>query len=112
MPHSPLNGGYVQLAERKAQFFPQKDGSMQALASVSVFQKPGHYEVSIYGANHERLKTLPVTVEDAHYRTQNVTVSKATEGLQPLPGELETIQALKDTVADMEKLARRKQAAA
>lgn len=101
MARSPLSDGYVMLADRKAKFFPQNDGAMEALASVSVFQKPGHYSLSIYGAGNELLKTMPVTILDAHYRTQNVTVSKTTEGLKPLPGELEAVQALKDTVTDV-----------
>jgi len=90
--------GTAALAGHKANFFEQKDGSLLALIPVSVFQKPGSYPLSIYDSGKGLLKTLNVTVQNGWYRTQNVSVSKTTAGLQPLPGEMEAIQALKDTV--------------
>lgn len=99
VPAGALNAEKATLAGRKANFFPQKDGSLLALLPVSVFQKPGSYPLSIYDAGNGMIKTLNVTVQNGQYRTQNVSVSKSTAGLQPLPGEMEAIQALKDTVS-------------
>ena len=89
----------ASLAGQKACFFEQKDGSSLALIPVSVFAKPGVERLSIYDAQGKLLKSMEITIQDAHYKTQNVTVSKSTAGLKPLPGELEAIQALKDTVS-------------
>ena len=89
----------VQFAGRRAEFFTQKDGGMLALVPVSVFQKPGTYSLSLLGADGEQLKPFKISVVDAHFKTQNVNVSKSTEGLQPLPGEIEAIQALKNRVS-------------
>lgn len=94
-------GGVVSLAGRQAVFFPQADGSGLALVAVSVFQKPGTYPLALYPSavaaqTKQSLQTVMVQIEDAHYKTQNVSVSSSTEGLKPLPGELEAIQALKD----------------
>jgi murein DD-endopeptidase MepM/ murein hydrolase activator NlpD len=89
----------ASFAGRKATFFPQKDGGALALIPVSVFQKPGTYALSIIGTDGEALKPFKISVLDAHFKTQNVSVSKSTEGLQPLPGELEAIQALKDRIS-------------
>lgn len=89
----------ASMAGQKADFFKQQDGSLLALVPVSVFQKPGSYSLSLYDSSKGLLETRKITIQDGHYRTQNVTVSKSTAGLQPLPGELEAIQALKDTVS-------------
>ncbi len=86
------------LAGRKAWFFKQEDGSYLALVPVSVFQAPGAYKLRIEEAGGEAVDK-PVQVANAYYRTQNISVSSATKGLQPLPGELEAIQALKDKVS-------------
>jgi murein DD-endopeptidase MepM/ murein hydrolase activator NlpD len=88
---------YVTLAGQRAPFYAQQDGDLLALLPVSVFQKAGSYQLDVYDAAHERVQRVEVRIEDGHYKTQNVTVSKTTEGLKPLPGELEAIQALKDT---------------
>lgn len=91
--------GYAILEGRRANFFVQPDGSAMALLSVSVFEKPGTYPVTIYDSANNLLATDKVAVLDANYRTQNVNVSKSTGGLQPLPGEMEAVQALKDMVS-------------
>lgn len=91
--------GTVTLAERKAELFPQQDGSLLALVPVSVFQTPGSYALKVLDPGDGLVSTYKITIQDAYYRTQNVSVSKTTEGLQPLPGEMEAIQALKETVS-------------
>ncbi len=90
---------YATLAGRKARLFSQPDGQLLALLPVSVYEKPGVYPLSIYNAAGVPVKTTDITIQDGRYKTQNVSVSKGTAGLQPLPGELEAIQALKDTVS-------------
>lgn len=94
---TPSNG-HVTMAGRKAPFFQQPNGTFVALLAVPVFQKPGAYPLNIVDPNGRTLHTLSVTVQDGKYRTQNVSVSKGTAGLQPEPGELETVQRLKDTL--------------
>lgn len=92
------DGCTATLAGRRARLFPQADGGMMTLLPISVFQKPGNYPLTFYDAAERPLKRLIIHVRDGRYRTQNVSVSRAVGGLQPLPGELEAIQALKDTV--------------
>jgi murein DD-endopeptidase MepM/ murein hydrolase activator NlpD len=98
---SQSTGLSVTFAGHQAKFFLQKDGGALALIPVSVFQKPGTYSLSLQGTAGESLKPFKISVIDAHFKTQNVSVSKSTEGLQPLPGELEAIQALKDRVSSV-----------
>ena len=90
----------AHFAGRKATFFSQKDGGSLALVPISVFEKPGTYPLSIEGADGKAaINPVKISVINANFKTQNVSVSKTTEGLQPLPGELEAIQALKDRVS-------------
>lgn len=89
--------GTASMAGRKAWFFRQDDGSALAMVPVSVYQKPGGYTLVVEEAGGEKVERK-VEVHDGRYRTQNIQVSSSTKGLQPLPGELETIQALKETV--------------
>jgi murein DD-endopeptidase MepM/ murein hydrolase activator NlpD len=84
------------LAGRSAPFFRQEDGDFLALVPVSVFQKPGSYSLSIEDARQKSHVLDEIRIEDGRYKTQNVTVSATTAGLQPLPGEMEAIQALKN----------------
>jgi murein DD-endopeptidase MepM/ murein hydrolase activator NlpD len=90
---------YVTLAGRKARLFTQKNGDLLALMPVSIYEKPGVYPLTIYNAGDVPLKKFDVAIENGRYKTQNVSVSKGTAGLQPLPGELEAIQALKEKVS-------------
>lgn len=90
---------YVTLAGRKARLFTQKSGDLLALVPVSVYEKPGAYPLEIFNAASTQVGKFNINIQDGRYKTQNVSVSKSTQGLQPLPGELEAIQALKDTVS-------------
>jgi hypothetical protein len=88
----------ASLAGRDVPVYPATDpGVVEALLPVSVFQKPGLYPLSIEESANTAAKVLySVRILDGHYRTQNVNVSSSTAGLQPLPGELEAVQALKN----------------
>lgn len=89
---------YVTLSGEKARLFTQENGDLLALVPVSVYEKPGKYPLTIYNAAQVPIKTFDINILDGRYKTQNVSVSSSTAGLQPLPGELEAIQKLKNTV--------------
>lgn len=99
LPHQsgPLS---AEFAGRKATFFTQKDGSALALIPISVFQKVCNYSLTVTGPTSETVMgPVKIAVMNAHFKTQNVNVSKSTQGLQPYPGEMEAIQALKERVS-------------
>jgi murein DD-endopeptidase MepM/ murein hydrolase activator NlpD len=90
----------ASLAGHNAPFYAddQDSNTVEALLPVSVFQKPGLYPLSVEDRPSGRSCVLySVRILDGHYRTQNVSVSQSTAGLQPFPGELEAVQALKET---------------
>lgn len=86
----------ASLAGRTVPFFRQENGDFLALVPVSVFQKPGSYPLSVEDVRQKPHDLGMILIEDGRYKTQNVNVSATTEGLQPLPGEMEAIQALKN----------------
>jgi murein DD-endopeptidase MepM/ murein hydrolase activator NlpD len=90
--------GKADLAGRTVSFFPDSSGQLQALVPVSVFQKPGVFMLSVFDAENRLVRKAPVTIQNGWYKTQNIVVKSTTAGLQPLPGEMEAIGALKDRI--------------
>lgn len=84
---------------RKGRFFQQSPGVYEALFGVSVDTKPGPHTVSVLDSSGQPIAKETVTVVDGKFRRQNISVSKSTAGLKPIPGELEAIQALKENVS-------------
>lgn len=84
--------GTVEMDGRNAQLFRQSDGGYLALMPVPVTAEPGKHEISVNGSK------FPVEVLEAHFPVQNVRVGKRTKALRPLPGEMEAINAFKQTV--------------
>lgn len=89
---SPVVGS---LANLKGTFFEQSPGIYEAVLGIPVDTKPGTYRLTVMASSGTALASASITVLDAKFPRQNITVSKSTKGLQPLPGELEAIQALK-----------------
>jgi len=94
-PAEYFKGATAALAGRKAPLFEQSPGHYRSLLATTVFQKPGSYPLMIQSSHGQKLMEKAITVANARYSTQNVGVSKQMGGLQPLPGEMEAIQALK-----------------
>jgi murein DD-endopeptidase MepM/ murein hydrolase activator NlpD len=61
---------------------------------VVVDKPPGTYKLQV------RSYSADVEVVDAHYPIQNIRATKSMKELKPLPGEMETIRALQQTVSD------------
>ncbi len=94
-PSDKLKGSVVWLAGNKVPLYEMEPGHYQALMPVSVLQKAGGYTVKVQNYHGQNLLTTKVEVTHGKYPIQNIRVSSSTKGLQPLPGELEAIGALK-----------------
>lgn len=94
-PADYFDGATATLAGRKSPLFEQAPGHYRSLLATTVFQKPGSYPLVIQTSHGQKVLEKPITIANAHYRTQNVSVTKQMGGLQPLPGEMEAVQALK-----------------
>jgi len=94
------NGATAQLNDKTIRLFPQGPGETLGLMPIPVTQAPGKYTVIIKDARGAKIKDLPIEVVDAHYPRQNIRASKAMKELTPLPGEMETVKALNNTVSE------------
>lgn len=86
---------------RTIRLFAQADGSAFGLMPVPVLEKPGAYTVELLDASGAAISTSSVTVVDARFRRQNVTVSQGVAELKPAPGEMETVAAFRGTVSEV-----------
>jgi murein DD-endopeptidase MepM/ murein hydrolase activator NlpD len=90
--------GSVAMAGRTAPLFLQETGDYVALVPVSVTQTVKAYPLTVQDRSGAVLHTETVVVQPAYFPRQNISVSKKTKGLEPLPGEMEAIGALKNRV--------------
>lgn len=68
---------------------------------VPVLEPPGTYTLELLDANQAVLESRSVTVRDAHYPSQNITISQTLSELKPSPGETETVAAFRNSVSDV-----------
>src|SRR5258706_1643655 len=89
-----MNGRIIRL-------FPQKDGDALGLMPVPALEKPGQYNLELLDKTGNTVQTITVTVRDAHFRSQNISISKELSELKPSPGETETVAAFRNNVSDL-----------
>jgi murein DD-endopeptidase MepM/ murein hydrolase activator NlpD len=89
----------VTLGRLHARVFYDSAQSAHFLMGVPIDHPPQTANLSFQGqAAH--LEGKPIQIAKAWYPSQNITVGKATAGLQPLPGELEAVQQLKERLTE------------
>jgi murein DD-endopeptidase MepM/ murein hydrolase activator NlpD len=94
------NGATAELNGKTIRIFRQDDGSFLGLMPAAVLEKPGAYPLTMKDAAGKVLRVEQVTLVDAHYPKQNIATTKAMKELTPLPGEMEAVRALQNTVSD------------
>jgi murein DD-endopeptidase MepM/ murein hydrolase activator NlpD len=95
------SGISARLGEKTIRLFPQADGGAFGLLPIAVGQKPGEYRVEVLDGAGAVVASAPVTVVDARFRRQNVSMGQSTAELKPSPGETETAAAFRATVSDV-----------
>jgi murein DD-endopeptidase MepM/ murein hydrolase activator NlpD len=89
------------MEDRKIRLFPQTEGGALGLMPILADQKPGSYRVELLDAQNAVLSTADVTVLDAHFRKQNVTIEPEVAELKPSAGESETAMSFRQAVSDV-----------
>lgn len=87
---------YAEAFGRQAILYGQSDNAFEGLIPVSVTARPGSVSIRVKDATGDVLAEKTVTVVSAHLPVQNIRVSKQTKSLEPLPGEMEAVQSLKN----------------
>lgn len=90
----------LKTGNKSLPLYKQPSGSYEAVLGISVDDKPGKHLLQITDSSGKILTHSQFTVTDGKFPRQNIQVSKSTKGLQPLPGEMEAIQALKAARSD------------
>jgi murein DD-endopeptidase MepM/ murein hydrolase activator NlpD len=79
--------------------FSQTDGSRHGLVPVPALAPPGRKKIEFLDSTGRVLETASLSVLDARFPTQNVTLGRSLTQLKPAPGEMETVTALRTTVS-------------
>jgi murein DD-endopeptidase MepM/ murein hydrolase activator NlpD len=94
------NAFAARLNDRTIRLFPQKEGGWLGLMPVHVTATPGVYTLELLDSQGATLETSSITIQDAHYPTQNIVISKSLSELRATPDEVETTAAFRKEVLD------------
>lgn len=95
-----LPGSRVHFAGRNAPSFPDPSGGgFLALVPIPVDLPPGSYKLDGRDPAGRSVAARDVMVTDARFPIQNITVTRQVQALKPLPGEMEAIHDLQQTVS-------------
>jgi murein DD-endopeptidase MepM/ murein hydrolase activator NlpD len=83
----------ARLNNRTIRLFPQADGTSLGLMPISVLAKPADYELEWLDEHGMPLHRTEIEVANAHYRKQNVVLSKALSALRSTSDERERVAA-------------------
>lgn len=88
-----MNGKTISL-------FAQPGGERLGLMPVPVLTKPGVYTLELLDTKGASVDKISITVLDAHYHRENITIAPSISTLKPSPGEQQTVGDFKRTVSD------------
>lgn len=89
----------VRFADRTVPLFRQEEGELLALAPVPVNVEPGAHPLAVVDRTGAILHQTQVKVLDAQFPRQNIRATSSMKALQPLPGEMEAMRDLRNTVS-------------
>ncbi len=90
----------AKLKEKTIRLFPNGAQDALGLMPIPVDLVPGSYRISISDPSGKVVKEIPVKVLDARFPKQNIVASKQMKELKPLPGEMDAMRALQQSVSD------------
>jgi murein DD-endopeptidase MepM/ murein hydrolase activator NlpD len=89
----------ARLYEREAELFLQPDGRRFGLLPISVRDKPGTVELTIFHNDDGFPQTLRVVIRKTIFPSQNVKLSPEIEALHSTPEELALLTTFKETIS-------------
>jgi len=108
VPQKPEQGQVVKVTSDKAvsarindrtiKLFPQADGPALGLMPIPTLEKPGKYQLDFLDSSGAVLHSMEITVADAYYPRENLTIAPQLSTLKPSPGEQATVGKFRDTV--------------
>jgi murein DD-endopeptidase MepM/ murein hydrolase activator NlpD len=108
VPQKPTQGEVVKVTSDKAvsarlngrtiTLFPQQEGPALGLMPIPTLEKPGKYQMDFLDHSDAVLHSIEITVEDAYYPRENLSIAPSISTLKPSPGEQATVGKFRDTV--------------
>ena len=96
---APAAAASARLGGRTIRLFPQEGGTF-GLMPIPAAEKPGKYVLEALDGSEAVIGSATITVRDAHYPSQNLSISQALSELKPSPGETETVAEFRNRVSD------------
>ena len=91
----------ARLNDHEAQLFLQADGRRFGLLPISVLEKPGATEVTVFRGADGLPQTLRLQIRKTVFPTQNVKLSAEIEALHSTPEEMTLLKTFKENVSGL-----------
>jgi len=91
----------ARMEELTIRLFPQADGGAFGLMPIPADQKPGPYTLDLLDATNAVVSSVAVTVQDAHFRKQNVVIEQSVAESKPSPEQSEDAKVFRQTVSQV-----------
>ena len=89
----------VRMDSQTVPIFHQANGAYSTLLPIPVQAKPGEHQLEFLDDKGATLERQTIRIVDAHFRTQNVVLSKKLTELESSPAEREQMEAFAKTVS-------------
>ncbi len=89
----------ARLKDRETQLFLQSNGQRFGLLPISVLDKPGTFELTLFRNDDGLPQTLRVVIRKTIFPTQNVKLTPEIEALHSTPEEMALLKTFKENVS-------------
>jgi len=90
----------AKLNDRSTKLFLQSNGRSFGLMPISVKDKPGLFSIAISVGEAGKSQSLPVTIRNTVFPSQNVKLSPEIEALHSTADEMNLLTAFKEAISD------------
>jgi murein DD-endopeptidase MepM/ murein hydrolase activator NlpD len=108
VPEKPTQGTVIKVTSDKAvsarlngrtiTLFPQQEGPALGLMPVPTLEKLGKYQLDFLDQSGAVLHSTEITVEDAYYPLENLSIAPSISKLKPSPGEQATVGRFREAI--------------
>ena len=96
---APATAVSAHLLGKSIPLFAESDGTRTGLIPIPALTAPGQHAIQLIDANGKVIESTTISVQDAHFKSQNIQLGPSLQNLKPASGELETLAALRNTVS-------------
>jgi len=96
---APAGSASARLHGRTIRLFPHETSTF-GLMPIPAAEPPGKYILEVLDGGNAVIASTEVTVRNAHYPSQNISINKTLSELKPEPGEAETVAAFRKLVTE------------